>query len=220
MYRAVSGMTPPLIEIPRSMARHPNLAGAGAAPHGPKDMRSKRSSGSALSTDRAGWIADLRRTLAPSRGAEILSNTESRKVLFCEFVSLLCREPVEASGFPFILCQPAAAILVEDAEVVLREGDPLVGGEFVEASGFPLILRQPTAAILVEDAEAELRLGHPLVGGKLVEASGFPVVLRQPAEAILVVSAEIVLRPREPLFGGELVEASGFTLVLRQPAAA
>src|SRR5580704_8082238 len=33
-------MAPPLIEIRRSMARHPNLAGARAAPHGPKDIRS------------------------------------------------------------------------------------------------------------------------------------------------------------------------------------
>jgi hypothetical protein len=41
-------MTPPLIEIPRSMARHPNLAGAGAAPHGPKDMRSDRTFDAAI----------------------------------------------------------------------------------------------------------------------------------------------------------------------------
>jgi hypothetical protein len=61
-------------------------------------------------------------------------------------VPLIGGELVEASGFTLVLCQPAAAILVEDAEAVLRVGLPLFDGEFVEASGFPLVLRQPAAA--------------------------------------------------------------------------
>src|SRR5207302_378511 len=106
-------------------------------------------------------------------GAEPLSDTESRKVLFCEFVSLFCREPEQASGFPFILCQPAAAMLVEDAEAGLRRGEPLVGRELEEANGFPLILRKPAAASRVGGSEIELRRSVPLIGGQLEEASGF-----------------------------------------------
>src|SRR6266478_5130208 len=79
-------------------------------------------------------------------GAEPLSNTESRTVLFCEFVSLFCRELEQASGFPFIRRQPAAAYKVEEPEAVLPVRVPLVGRELEEASGFPLVLCQPAGA--------------------------------------------------------------------------
>src|SRR5205807_10665390 len=70
--------------------------------------------------DPAGRLSSGGHYSAPSLslGAGPLSNTESRTVLFCEFVSLFCRELEQASGFPLILRQPAAAYTVEQPEAV------------------------------------------------------------------------------------------------------
>ena len=46
-------------------------------------------------------------------------------------VSLVCGELVKARGLAIILRQAAAAVRVEEPEIVLRRGNSLLGGELV-----------------------------------------------------------------------------------------
>ncbi len=132
--------------------------------------------------------------------------------LYCLELPLLCCLGQPESRFVSVLCNPLA-ILVADAQIVLRIGNSLIRGFLVPVDSLLVVLRHPLA-ILVADAQPVLRRGMPLIRGLLVPVDSLLVVLRHPL-AIVVADAQPDLRIDVSLISRCLEPTNGL-LVLTQ----
>src|SRR5271165_2364374 len=95
--------------------------------------------------------------------------------------------------------QYALTFVIYPAEVVLRDGVPLVRGLTKPDHGL-CVVQHDALAISVHHAEVVLRNGGPLIGSFAGPDEGLCIVLRH-ALAVGVHHAEVVLRDRVPLIG-------------------
>ena len=65
-------------------------------------------------------------------------------------------------GLRLVYLQPAAAIIIHDAEVVLRFSEALVGRQPPPSHRLCPVLRQPAAAVEVRAGDVELRFNEAL----------------------------------------------------------